>query len=97
MDRSSLGGRRFYYYYFWGNRPTCSGELAVRTTGLLLMFLNVFRHVGTQPRDQSLHSTNKRRYFQYAVRSTQSSERMGGGLLGKHGNNRRPVYLPVYC
>ena len=24
-----------------------------------------------QPRDQSLHSTNKRRYFQYAVRSTQ--------------------------
>ena len=24
-----------------------------------------------QPRDQSLHSSNKRRYFQYAVRSTQ--------------------------
>ena len=28
-----------------------------------------------QPRDQSLHSTNKRRYFQYAVRSTVRAER----------------------
>ena len=25
---------------------------------------------GTQPRDQRLHRSNKRRYFQYAVRST---------------------------
>ena len=27
-----------------------------------------------QPRDLSLHSSNKRRYFQYAVRSTQSTQ-----------------------
>ena len=42
-----------------------------------------------QPRDQSLHRSNKRRYFQYAVRSThyrQQSNNLSARPLGGSGD-----------